>query len=81
MDDKKLQELNEQMKEALAMIEASREQYGLNFGNITGMMNNASNDIDGNNYQDAIIQVLGAIAQLNNMAEGIMKQKADDNEK
>ena len=78
MDEKQLLELNEQMRQALEMINQSQKQTGFNFGNIPAMMQNATNGIEGENYQEAIVQVMGAIAQLNTLAENIMQQNPSE---
>ena len=81
MNDKQLAELNEQMKHALEMIQNSKSQFNFDFGNIPNMMSGASHNIEGENFQEAIVQVMGAIAQLNNLAEDIMKQQSTSNDK
>ena len=71
----KTNNLNEQMKQAMELIRQSQQNYDFDLSEVTNLLEKASQGIEGNNYQEAVMQVMAAIAGLGQLAEDTIEKK------
>ena len=71
----KTNKLNEQMKQAMELIRQSQQNYDFDLSEVTNLLEKASQGIEGNNYQEAVMQVMAAIAVLGQLAEDTIEKK------